>query len=68
MPRRGEVTLNVNNRVVNLLQRLGIGAVVILQLLFTYATPLQAVFNNEAIPTRTWPLKDNHLVIAEFLN
>ena len=27
-----------------------------------------AVLNNEIIPTRTWPLKDNHLVIAEFLN
>jgi hypothetical protein len=27
-----------------------------------------AVFNNETIPTRTWPVKDNHLVIAEFLN
>jgi triacylglycerol lipase len=27
-----------------------------------------AVFNNETIPARTWPLKDNHLVIAEFLN
>jgi len=26
------------------------------------------VFNNETIPTRTWPVKDNHLVIAEFLN
>lgn len=29
---------------------------------------VMAVFNNETIPTRTWPLKDNHLVIAEFLN
>ena len=27
-----------------------------------------AVFNNETIATRTWPAKDNHLVIAEFLN
>jgi pimeloyl-ACP methyl ester carboxylesterase len=27
-----------------------------------------AVFNNETIPARTWPVKDNHLVIAEFLN
>ncbi len=27
-----------------------------------------AVFNNETIPTRTWPVKENHLVIAEFLN
>jgi magnesium-transporting ATPase (P-type) len=34
---------------------LGIGAVVVLQLLFTYAPPLQAMFGNEAIPLRIWP-------------
>jgi magnesium-transporting ATPase (P-type) len=34
---------------------LGIGAVVILQLLFTYAPPLQALFDTEAIPLRIWP-------------
>jgi calcium-translocating P-type ATPase len=34
---------------------LGIGAVIILQLVFTYAPPLQALFNNEAIPLRVWP-------------
>jgi magnesium-transporting ATPase (P-type) len=34
---------------------LGIGAVVILQLLFTYAPPLQRLFDNEAIPLRVWP-------------
>jgi len=34
---------------------LGIGAVVILQLLFTYAPPMQAMFGNEAIPLRIWP-------------
>jgi hypothetical protein len=28
---------------------------VILQLLFTYAPPLQALFDNEAIPLRVWP-------------
>ena len=27
----------------------------ILQLLFTYAPPLQAMFGNEAIPLRVWP-------------
>jgi pimeloyl-ACP methyl ester carboxylesterase len=27
-----------------------------------------AVFNNETIPARTWPVKENHIVIAEFLN
>jgi magnesium-transporting ATPase (P-type) len=35
---------------------MGIGAVVVLQLLFTYAPPLQAVFGNEAIPLRVWPI------------
>ena len=34
---------------------LGIGAVVILQLLFTYAPPFQAMFGNEAIPLLVWP-------------
>ena len=34
---------------------LGIGAVVILQLLFTYAPPLQVMFGNEAIPLWVWP-------------
>ncbi len=27
-----------------------------------------AVFNNETVPTRTWPAKENHIVVAEFLN
>ncbi|MBV9531827.1 MAG: cation transporting ATPase C-terminal domain-containing protein, partial [Bradyrhizobium sp.] len=34
---------------------LGIAAVVILQLIFTYAPPLQAMFGNEAIPLWVWP-------------
>jgi magnesium-transporting ATPase (P-type) len=34
---------------------LGIGAVVILQLLFTYAPPLQVLFETAAIPLRIWP-------------
>jgi magnesium-transporting ATPase (P-type) len=34
---------------------LGIGAVVILQAIFTYAPPLQATFGTEAIPLRVWP-------------
>ena len=34
---------------------LGIGAAVILQLLFTYAPPLQALFDTEAVPFRIWP-------------
>jgi len=34
---------------------LGIGAVVILQILFTYAPPLQRLFDNEAVPLYVWP-------------
>jgi len=34
---------------------LGIGVVVVLQLLFTYAPPLQALFETAAIPLRIWP-------------
>jgi magnesium-transporting ATPase (P-type) len=34
---------------------LGIGAVVILQLMFTYAPPFQALFGNQAIPLWVWP-------------
>lgn len=33
----------------------GIGAVVVLQILFTYAPPLQALFDNEPVPLRVWP-------------
>ena len=31
------------------------GTVVILQLTFTYAPPLQATFGTQAIPLRVWP-------------
>jgi magnesium-transporting ATPase (P-type) len=34
---------------------LGIGAVVILQGLFTYAPPLQALFDTDPIPFGVWP-------------
>ncbi len=34
---------------------IGIGAVLILQLIFTYAPPFQAMFGNEAIPLWVWP-------------
>jgi magnesium-transporting ATPase (P-type) len=34
----------------------GIGTVVVLQSLFTYAPPLQVLFGNEAIPLMVWPL------------
>jgi magnesium-transporting ATPase (P-type) len=42
---------------------LGVGAVVVLQLLFTYAPPLQALFKTEAVPLRVWPW----LVLGGFL-
>ena len=34
---------------------MGIGAVVILQLLFTYAPPFHTLFETEAIPLWVWP-------------
>jgi magnesium-transporting ATPase (P-type) len=34
---------------------MGIGAVIVLQLLFTYARPLQVLFETEAIPAWVWP-------------
>jgi magnesium-transporting ATPase (P-type) len=34
---------------------IGVGAVVVLQLLFTYAPPLQTLFETEAIPLWVWP-------------
>jgi magnesium-transporting ATPase (P-type) len=45
------ITAHLGNRYLPL----GIGAVVVLQLLFTYAPPLQVMFGNEAIPLRLWP-------------
>src|SRR5215472_15698739 len=33
----------------------GIGAVVLLQILFTYAPPLQRIFGTERIPLHAWP-------------
>lgn len=35
---------------------LGVVTVVLLQLLFTYAPPLQRLFDTESIPLRVWPL------------
>jgi len=32
------------------------------------ANGVMAVFNNETIAARTWPVKDNHIVVAEFMN
>jgi magnesium-transporting ATPase (P-type) len=48
-------SLSVTAHLGNKYLPLGVAAVVILQLLFTYAPPLKAVFGNEAIPLRIWP-------------
>ena len=49
-------SLSIKAHLGNKVLPLGIGAVVVLQLLFTYAPPLQAVFGNEAIPLHVWPV------------
>ena len=33
----------------------GVGAVVVLQLLFTYAPPFHAIFGNKSLPVWVWP-------------
>src|SRR6516162_6456660 len=48
-------SLSIKAHLGNLYLPLGIGAVVILQLLFTYAPPLQALFDTRAVPLRVWP-------------
>ena len=48
-------SLSIKAHLENQYVPLGIGAVVVLQLLFTYTPPLQRVFDNEAIPVRVWP-------------
>ena len=48
-------SLSVKAHLGNKYLGMGIGAVVVLQLLFTYAPPLQALFETEAIPLWVWP-------------
>ncbi|MFZ1413090.1 MAG: HAD-IC family P-type ATPase [Defluviicoccus sp.] len=48
-------SLSIKGHMENKYVGLGIGAVIILQLLFTYAPPLQRLFGNEAIPFYVWP-------------
>ena len=50
-----ESSLSITAHLGNRYLPLGIGTVVVLQLLFTYAPPLQRLFDNEAIPLRVWP-------------
>jgi magnesium-transporting ATPase (P-type) len=49
-------SLSLKAHVSNRYLPLGLLAVAILQLLFTYAPPFQAMFGNEAIPLWVWPL------------
>jgi magnesium-transporting ATPase (P-type) len=58
-----ESSLSLKAHLDNKYLSLGIGAVVILQLLFTYAPPLQALFETEAIPFAVWPW----LIIGGFI-
>jgi magnesium-transporting ATPase (P-type) len=48
-------SLSLNAHMGNTYLPLGIIAVVIVQLLFTYAPPLQPMFGNEAVPLWVWP-------------
>ena len=48
-------SLTIKGHLENKYVALGIGAVIILQLLFTYAPPIQRLFGNEAIPLYVWP-------------
>jgi magnesium-transporting ATPase (P-type) len=48
-------SLSLSAHLTNKYLALGIGAVVILQILFTYAPPLQRLFGTAAIPGYTWP-------------
>ncbi|MFC4526786.1 HAD-IC family P-type ATPase [Dyella halodurans] len=52
---RVDSSLSIKAHLGNRYLPMGIGAVVILQLLFTYALPLQELFGTEAIPLRIWP-------------
>jgi magnesium-transporting ATPase (P-type) len=49
-------SLSVKAHLENKFVAIGIGAVVVLQLLFTYFRPLQALFGNESIPLHVWPV------------
>ena len=48
-------SLSLKAHIGNAYLPLGIIAVVILQLIFTYAPPVQAMFGNESIPLWVWP-------------
>lgn len=49
-------SLSVRAHLENRFVAIGIGTVVLLQLLFTYFRPLQVLFGNESIPLHIWPV------------
>jgi magnesium-transporting ATPase (P-type) len=49
-------SLSIKAHLENRFVALGIGAVIVLQLLFTYFGPLQRLFGNEAVPLHVWPV------------
>jgi magnesium-transporting ATPase (P-type) len=48
-------SLSISAHLGNKYLPMGIGAVVVLQVLFTYSTPLQRMFDTEAVPLYVWP-------------
>ena len=48
-------SVSIKAHLENVYLPLGIGAVVVLQLMFTYLTPFQRIFDTEAIPLYVWP-------------
>ena len=50
-----ESSLSIRAHLGNRYLPLGVGAVVLLQLLFTYAPPFQRMFGTESVPFQVWP-------------
>jgi magnesium-transporting ATPase (P-type) len=48
-------SLSIKAHLENKYLPLGVGAVVVLQLMFTYLTPFQRIFDTEAVPLYAWP-------------
>jgi len=48
-------SLSLRAHLANKYLPLGIGTVVLLQILFTYAPPMQSIFGTRAIPAHVWP-------------
>jgi magnesium-transporting ATPase (P-type) len=49
-------SLSIKAHMENKFVAIGIGVVLVLQLLFTYFRPLQVLFGNESIPLHVWPV------------